>query len=511
MMKNYFRQIFVLVLCMNLFTTINAQTSYSVGQIPYQVYTLSNPVNVGTMDDSYTASFSIPFNFNFFGVDYNSYLISTNGCVVFGNSVAPNSFAPYSLASDQTVPNTQFPVKNAVLGAFHDMNNLTNVGSIATSVVGAAPYRKLIVMFNNQPHYGNGCTNLRSTFQMVLHETFNFVDIQIKDKPICSTWNNGNAVSGIINEAGTSGFASHNTGQWEVHNQGWRYVPLTGAAANAYNYTICDDTNDGIGVFNLSVAQQGINLSNPTNVSFYLSLSDAQSNTNAIANLNFTNSVAAYQKIYARNGADIREVNLRVVNCAEDFDLDTVATTSEDLNGDTNLSNDDTDNDGIPNFVDNDDDGDIILTQYEYVSTGGRTTLDTDNDSIPNYLDNDDDGDGVPTRNEDYNGNFNPQDDDTNANGIADYLESGVALGVANFEKNQISIYPNPATSKFYIGVKETGEIKTVSIYAVNGQLVKSFKGSFQNEYDVNDLNPGLYLVKIKTDEGEFSSKMIKK
>lgn len=510
-MKNYFKQILILVLCMNLFTIADAQTSYSVNQIPHQMYTLSNPVAVATTDDTYIGSFSIPFNFNFFGINYSSYLISTNGCVVFGNSVTAGSFAPWRIPNG--IPNTSFPVKNAVLGAFHDMNNSSNVGSISTSVVGAAPYRKLIVMFNNQPHYSaNACVNLRSNFQMVLYETFNFIDVQIKDKPICTNWNNGWAISGIIDATGMNGFASHNAEQWEVHNQGWRYVPLIGTGANAYNYTICDDTNDGIGVFNLNVAQQGINSSNPANVSFYNSLSDAQSNTNAITSLNFTNTVADYQKIYARNGSEIREINLRVVNCANDFDLDTVATASEDLNNDTNLSNDDTDNDGIPNFTDNDDDGDIVLTQYEYVAGRyGRTGLDTDNDTVPNYLDNDDDGDGVPTRNEDYNGNFNPLDDDTNANGLADYLELSVALGNAVFERNQFTVYPNPAETKFNIAVKETQNIMAVSLYNVNGQLVKSFKGDFQNEYDIHDLNSGLYLVKIQTSEGEFTSKMIKK
>lgn len=47
----------------------------------------------------------------------------------------------------------------------------------------------------------------------------------------------------------------------------------------------------------------------------------------------------------------------------------------------------------------------------------------TDNAAYPNYLDNDDDNDGILTINEDYNGNGNPADDDMNANGIPDYLD----------------------------------------------------------------------------------------
>ena len=49
---------------------------------------------------------------------------------------------------------------------------------------------------------------------------------------------------------------------------------------------------------------------------------------------------------------------------------------------------------------------------------------DTDGDTIPDYLDVDDDGDGVLTKNEDANGNGNPLDDDTDGDGIPDYLDA---------------------------------------------------------------------------------------
>lgn len=51
--------------------------------------------------------------------------------------------------------------------------------------------------------------------------------------------------------------------------------------------------------------------------------------------------------------------------------------------------------------MDNDDDGDGLLTQHEAVDPNKDGNLadarDTDGDKIPNYLDADDDGDGKPT------------------------------------------------------------------------------------------------------------------
>jgi CheY-like chemotaxis protein len=57
--------------------------------------------------------------------------------------------------------------------------------------------------------------------------------------------------------------------------------------------------------------------------------------------------------------------------------------------------NDDTDGDGIPNYLDIDDDDDGILTINEHPDDNGNgypdDALDTDNDSTDNYLDPDDD------------------------------------------------------------------------------------------------------------------------
>jgi len=64
-----------------------------------------------------------------------------------------------------------------------------------------------------------------------------------------------------------------------------------------------------------------------------------------------------------------------------DDDNDGVLTTAEDVNNDSSPINDDTDEDGIPNFLDNDDDGDKRLTLIE------GSQLDSDKDGILDYID----------------------------------------------------------------------------------------------------------------------------
>tara|TARA_B100000575_G_C23130606_1_gene655799 strand:- start:1185 stop:2096 length:912 start_codon:yes stop_codon:yes gene_type:complete len=71
-----------------------------------------------------------------------------------------------------------------------------------------------------------------------------------------------------------------------------------------------------------------------------------------------------------------------------DHDNDTVLTILEDLDGDSNFDNDDTDSDTIPNYQDPDDDNDGVLTKDEYDVDGDGMADDTDGDGIPDYLDN---------------------------------------------------------------------------------------------------------------------------
>ena len=74
----------------------------------------------------------------------------------------------------------------------------------------------------------------------------------------------------------------------------------------------------------------------------------------------------------------------------KDHDLDLIPSYLEDLNGNGNLFDDDTDGDNIPDYLDRDDDGDGTLTRNEDLDNDGNPLNDdSDGDSIPNYLDTD--------------------------------------------------------------------------------------------------------------------------
>ncbi len=116
---------------------------------------------------------------------------------------------------------------------------------------------------------------------------------------------------------------------------------------------------------------------------------------------------------------------------AADPDQDGIFTEFEDLNGNGNPDDDDTDEDGTPDYLDNDDDGDGLLTSNEAPDANEDNdpsdARNSDNDSLADYLDADDDNDGVLTNLEgaDPDEDGDPTDAlRTDSDDLPDYLDT---------------------------------------------------------------------------------------
>lgn len=179
-----------------------------------------------------------------------------------------------------------------------------------------------------------------------------------------------------------------------------------------------------------------------------------------------------YREVFVGGGAVSNPADAdgdAIINALDtDDDGDNLPTISEDLNGNSDPTDDDLDDDTSPNYLDYDDDGDGVETKKELFDSDGDGVLnafensyidsdgdglnnqndsdddgdnvptalenrnqnsnlfddDTDGDTVPDFLDPDDDGDGILTKNEDANGNGNPMDDDSDMDGIPDYLDA---------------------------------------------------------------------------------------
>ena len=89
------------------------------------------------------------------------------------------------------------------------------------------------------------------------------------------------------------------------------------------------------------------------------------------------------------------------------------------------------------------------------------------------------------------------------------YASGQVTLAVEDLNfADAISIYPNPVMDNFKIN----SIAKKVDIYDISGRLVKTFKGDFNETYsfDIKNLNRAVYIVRITSENGSLTKKIIK-
>lgn len=73
---------------------------------------------------------------------------------------------------------------------------------------------------------------------------------------------------------------------------------------------------------------------------------------------------------------------------------------------------------------------------------------------------------------------------------------------------NRMQVYPNPVDDIFRISNPEKINITSVEVMDMSGKIVRSLKGS--EEYNVSDLQKGIYLIKIKSSEISKIAKLAK-
>ena len=93
-----------------------------------------------------------------------------------------------------------------------------------------------------------------------------------------------------------------------------------------------------------------------------------------------------------------------------------------------------------------------------------------------------------------------------------DSINFSSVLSTKSFENIGLSVYPNPVDDSFMIDNMESLDIKSLSIFDINGRTVKNINvNSIGNEINISDLNSGIYFLNIDTENGTATKKIIKK
>lgn len=238
-----------LTLNADVFTT-GETTAYTICSIDYNPpfpFSGGTSFSVGT-DDVWTGVVNLPFDFCFFGTNYSQIIVGSNGLISFDIANA-GGYCPWSFTAP--CPNPALPL-NSIFGVYHDIDPEV-CGDLNYSILGSAPCRVFVVNYFDVCHYGTSCNANISSTQIVLYETTNAIEVYVGDKPVCTAWNNGNALIGIQNAAGTVGYVAdgRQTGVWTAGNEAWRFTPdgpinvevnwydQTGLLGTGFSYEAC--------------------------------------------------------------------------------------------------------------------------------------------------------------------------------------------------------------------------------------------------------------------------------
>jgi gliding motility-associated-like protein len=240
------------VSCINYNTTvpeIRTTENYVVGSIPYTPYpfvTTSPALTLpcANQDDKFFDASNLGFTFCFYGRSYTQLVVGTNGLVTFDltNAVGCNHYSlttagpiPFTGPGAQCFTNCPDPSglslypRASIFGAYHDIfiDGTSANKKMEFRVEGVAPSRRAVISFNQIPLFS--CVNSLATHQIVIYEATGIVEVYLKDKPICTTFNGGRALVGIQNFERNAGLAppGRNLGQWGSNNmnEAWRFTP----------------------------------------------------------------------------------------------------------------------------------------------------------------------------------------------------------------------------------------------------------------------------------------------
>ncbi len=196
--------------------------TYSYIEVPFAPETVGGTVH-NMIDDTHTGPFSIGFEFCYFGETYTQFYIASNGWISFLN---PTSAMDVNWTPNGPIPDAAADVpKAAIFAPWTDWHSGLCTNCIFHEVVGVAPFRKLIVTYDEVPLFS--CTGYEGTFQFVLHETTNQIDNHLTAVDVCPGWDLGIATQGIINEDGTEAYtiAGRNATDWSANDESWVWLP----------------------------------------------------------------------------------------------------------------------------------------------------------------------------------------------------------------------------------------------------------------------------------------------
>ena len=240
----------------NINTTGQYTNDYTVTAIPFDshVFAFDEGISISANnDDQWIPEVNIPFTFSFFGKQYTSVFPGTNGLISFNSHTGlcaysygvPPAAPPYNTSingnqthggGSMTVPynynNSIYGVFEDVDGSYYNSYSFNTMGAIRYAVLGTYPCRAFVFNFLNVGLFGNHYSSSNyNTYQMVLYEGTNIIDVYVKHRACCATTNSSRheGIIGLQNNTSSQILLAPGRGMtgWTADDEAWRFAPVT--------------------------------------------------------------------------------------------------------------------------------------------------------------------------------------------------------------------------------------------------------------------------------------------
>lgn len=175
-----------------------ASGGYTVSTVPWNPESIPNMVPDSVKDDGFLADVQLGFDFNFYGKNYSTVNVYSNGFLLFG----PGVLDPRRLGFNKggPIPNAALP-NNIIAFAWMDWRPDFVKDGIRWERRGTAPNRRFVLQFNNVPEFSRFGTPGILMSQVILSEGTN--EITIYTNTLTSNTTGMTVTQGIENADGT--------------------------------------------------------------------------------------------------------------------------------------------------------------------------------------------------------------------------------------------------------------------------------------------------------------------
>jgi extracellular elastinolytic metalloproteinase len=275
---------------------VTGQLSYSATAVPFSftnISTTGTDITTLTNADNSSVSTTIPFTFNFYGTNFTSVFVSSNGLLTFSSGTTSPANATLSTNPSQ-----------AAIAPFWDdlrVTNSTSTARVKTQTFGSVGSRQFVIQWDNVTFFSGGSTADPITFQAILNEGTNAIQFNYLDLvSITAAGNNGASATVGIKAANSANgqfleLANNNGPNTFVGTS--KSTLITPTDTDYYSFSLAANETATIAATGLSTGTLNMDLRDAADAVLAAGVTGSTNVTSVISNFTVASSATYYVRV----------------------------------------------------------------------------------------------------------------------------------------------------------------------------------------------------------------------